>query len=126
MLRKFNPAGVAANPNYSHIAQATGSNSITFVAGQIGTRPDNSVPDSFTEQVDLVFGKIATALESAGHGMGDIAKITAFLTDEADLADYRAAVARHLPTPPPASSLVFVKALILPALRVEVEAIAVG
>lgn len=82
------------------------------------------MPESFAEQIDIVFAKIATALEAAELGMADLAKITAFLTDEADLADYRAAVARWLPAPPPASSLVFVRALILPALRVEVEAIA--
>lgn len=126
MLEKFNPAGVAANPNYSHIARATAVRNITFISGQIGTRGDNSVPDSFDDQVELVLAKIATALDAAGLGMENLAKITAFLTDEADLPAYRAAILRHMPLPPPASSLVFVKGLILPTLRVEIEAIAVG
>ena len=126
MLSKFNPRGVQANPNYSHIAQIAGASNIVFVSGQVGTRNDNSIPESFEEQVEAVFSKIAVALDAAGLNMGHIAKITTFLTNETDLTAYRAAAARHLPTPPPASSLVFVKALILPALRVEVEAVAVS
>lgn len=124
MLRKFNPDGFAASPNYSHVAEATAIGRMVFVSGQIGTRADGSIPPTIDDQADLVFGKIEAALAATELSFRDVAKLTIFLTDATLLASYRAVAQRYLPSPPPASSLVFVKGLILPELLVEIEAVA--
>lgn len=125
MLRPFNPEGLAASPAYSHGVEATASQRMVFVSGQIGMRADGSIAEGMAAQTELAIANIITVLADAGLGAGDIAKLTIFLTDETLLDEFRATRRAALPGTPPASSLVFVKALIRPELLVEIEAIAV-
>ena len=53
MLRKFNPDGFAASPNYSHLAEATSIGRMVFVAGQIGTRPASRCNTRMPVRLDL-------------------------------------------------------------------------
>lgn len=57
---------------------------------------------------------------------GNLAKVTIYLTDEASLPGFMAAAAGALQSPPPAMTLLIVKALAAPPLLVEIEAIAVA
>ncbi len=58
--------------------------------------------------------------------MSQVVKLTVFLTDLADLADFRRVRDEFITEQaPPASSLVQVSGLVNPAFRVEVEALAV-
>ena len=59
-------------------------------------------------------------------GRAAVARLTVFLTDAADREDYMAVRDRWVADPPPASTLLIVKALALPACKVEIEAIAAG
>ncbi len=99
-----------------------------YVSGQVGIR-NGEVPDSFAEQVDIVFANMAAQLEAAGASMADVLKLTGFIVDiDSDrLAAYSAARSQHFSSenPPPASTLIGVSGLVFPALQVEVEAIAV-
>jgi enamine deaminase RidA (YjgF/YER057c/UK114 family) len=57
--------------------------------------------------------------------MGDVVKLTVFLTTMADLAAFRAVRDEFVdPKLPPASSLVQVSGLVHPAFRIEIEALA--
>ena len=99
-----------------------------YVSGQVGIR-DGEIPDSFAEQIDIVFSNMALQLEVAGANMTDVIKLTGFIVgmDEERRAAYSESRARYFPTdyPPPASTLIGVSGLVIPALQVEVEAIAV-
>ena len=99
-----------------------------YVSGQVGIR-DGEIPDSFAEQIDIVFSNMAAQLEAAGANMTDVIKLTGFIVDmdEERRAAYSESRARYFPTdnPPPASTLIGVSGLVIPALQVEVEAIAV-
>ena len=53
-----------------------------------------------------------------------MAKVTIYPTDESLLPDFVEAAADALPSPPPATTLLIVKALAAPALLIEIEAIA--
>jgi enamine deaminase RidA (YjgF/YER057c/UK114 family) len=75
-------------------------------------------------QATQVFENIAAILAEAGMAMGDVVRLAAFLVDPRDLATYMTVRDRHVGTPPPASTLVVVRALARPAFRVEVEATA--
>ena len=76
-------------------------------------------------QTRQVFRNITTALAACGATMADVVKLTVFLTDLGDLADFRTARDEVIdPARPPASSLVQVSGLVHPAFRVEIEALA--
>jgi enamine deaminase RidA (YjgF/YER057c/UK114 family) len=57
-------------------------------------------------------------------GPGDLVRLNTYLTDPADRAAYGAARDRHVASPPPASTLVIVRALARPEFKIEIEAIA--
>ena len=99
-----------------------------YVSGQVGIR-DGEIPNSFIEQMDVVFSNIAGQLEAAGATMSDVIKLTGFIVDmNAERRSvYSEVRARYFPAqnPPPASTLIGVSGLVSPNLLVEVEAIAV-
>ena len=124
MLRKFDPPGFPANPAYSHIAEVTGAEKIVFIAGQVGIRPDGSIPSSMAEQTEIVIASIRANLEAVGMTPADVTKFGIFITDESLIGEFSATAGKYLPSPPPPSTLLVVKALAMPGLLVEVEAYA--
>lgn len=96
-----------------------------FVSGQVGAKQDGSVPEGMKEQTKTAIANLNKVLADAGMGVDDIAKLTIYLTDESLLGEFMEAGGSVLPSPPPASTLLIVKALASPALLVEIEAIAV-
>ena len=67
--------------------------------------------------------RIQTIAEAAGATMGDVVKITTFLTDLAGYPAFSRVRAETFPNSPPASSTVIVAGLVRPEFLVEVEAI---
>ena len=126
MLRQINPAGIAAPGPYSHGVEASEIQRMLFVSGQVGIRPDGSTAEGISEQTSVAIENLTAVLADAGMGTSDIAKLTIFLTDEGLMEGFFEAGAGLLPTPPPATTLLYVKALATPALLVEIEAIAVA
>ena len=57
-------------------------------------------------------------------GPGDLVRLNTYLTDPADRAAYGAVRDRYVAAPPPASTLVVVRALARPEFKIEIEAIA--
>ena len=125
MLRHLNPEGIAAPGPYSHGVEASSIHRMLFVSGQVGVGPDGSLAEGISEQTSVAVENLAAVLADAGMDTSDIAKVTVFLTDESLLEGFVEAGAGLLPTPPPATTLVYVKALAAPAMLVEIEAIAV-
>jgi reactive intermediate/imine deaminase len=81
--------------------------------------------DDPAAQITQVFENLGTALAAAGATMEHVVKLTVFLTDLADLAEFRRIRDQYLSTQrPPASSVIQVSALLNPAFRVEIEALA--
>lgn len=124
-LKTHNPAGSAAPLGaYSNGISAPGSGRWLYVAGQIGVRPDGSVPELFSDQADAAWQNLLRVLADAGMSAADLVKVNHFLTRADDLKDYNAVRSRHLGPVRPASTLVIVQALARPEWRVEVEAVA--
>lgn len=111
---------------YSHAVAAMNIGSLLFVSGQVGVGPDGTVPDSVAEQARIASDNLLALLEQAGMDKSNIAKFTIYLTDESHMGDFMAGAAHVLGSPPPAATLLVVKALAAPNLKVEIEAIAVG
>jgi enamine deaminase RidA (YjgF/YER057c/UK114 family) len=74
--------------------------------------------------MEQAWRNIFAVLASAGMNAHNLVKITAFLTQREDLADFREVRDRMLREARPASSLIFVSGLADPAWLVEIEAVA--
>lgn len=103
-------------------ASRTYSNLI-FTSGQIGARDDGTVPDKFGEEVRLAIERLAEVLDKAQSSLGDVIKVTAFVTDLALIAEMNTVYAEMLGAHFPARSTLVVS-LAAPHIRFEIEAIA--
>ncbi len=81
-----------------------------MVLGDIGT------------QTRRVLANFKQAMEAAGGGLGDIALITAYVVDGADVAGMNAVYAEVMPQPYPCRATVVVKDLLYPGVKVEMVA----
>ena len=125
MLRRIMPKTVSPPlANYSHAVEVPRDARLLFLAGQVGIAPDGTVPTSCADQAELCFANILAILAEAGMGPGDLVRLNTYLTDLADRPAYGAVRDRHVAAPPPASTLVIVRALARPELKIEIEAIA--
>jgi len=125
MLKVHNPKSVAAPiGTYSHGIEAPPNARWLHVAGQIGVRPDGSVPATIEEQTEVVWQNILSVLADAGMGIGDVVKITSFLTRFENFPKFAQVRAKYLGSHRPASTLLVISSLARPELLVEVEAIA--
>ena len=120
---------INSSTTFSQVATVASNGVKTiYVSGQVGVR-DGEIPDSFAEQIDIVFANMAEQLAAADAIMADVIKLTGFIVDldTKRRSAYSEARARYFSAdnPPPASTVIGVSGLVIPALQVEVEAIAV-
>ncbi len=111
---------------YSPAVLASGAVRTLYISGQVGIDAAGKVPADFEGQVRAAFANLEQVLAAAGMGLGDLAKVTAFLTDPADYAAYGPLRTELLKGHKPASTLVIAAALARPEWRFEIEAVAVG
>ena len=98
-----------------------------FVAGQVATDANGElvgIGDAGAQSAQC-FKNIEAALKAAGANWDDVTKITCFMVNADDYAAYSEVRNGIFPENGPASSTVFVKALVRPEMLVEVEAYAV-
>lgn len=123
--RHLSPASVSPPfGRYHQLVEVEGAQRLLFLSGQLGIAADGSAPEGVEAQAELAFDAIDALLREAGMGRGAVVRLNVFLTDAADRPGYMAARDRWVADPPPASTLVIVKALVLPACKVEIEAVA--
>lgn len=77
----FNPYKIRGSPFYSHVGQSDGPSNIVITAGQIGARPDGTVPSDIDEQIQQAFINLGRCLEAAGARVEDILKVTYYIVD---------------------------------------------
>ena len=118
-----NPDSIAAPAGrYVHQIEVTNPSRILFISGQIGSRPDGSVPADPVEQLEVALQNVLRNLEAAGLGVEALTKVTTYAVGELDAAGRRAVLDRHLGAHVSCSTLVFVAALARPEYKVEVDA----
>ena len=126
MLTMLDPAALPKAQSYSQGALATGAQRMLFISGQVGVAAEGNIGKDVGEQALIAIANLNAVLAEAGMDGRNLAKVTIFLTDDSLLPGFMEAVAGTLPSPPPATTLLIVKALAAPPLLVEIEAIAVG
>ncbi len=124
-LRHHSPAGIRPPfGRYHHVVEVDGASRLLFMSGQLGIRPDGSIPEDAAAQAEQVFANIDACLQAAGFARRQVVRLSVFLTEADYRLDYMRVRDAWVADPPPASTLVIVKALALPACKVEVEAVA--
>lgn len=126
MLEMINPAGTAPNPSYSQAALVTAPQRTLYISGQVGVDAQGRMGADIAEQAKIAVANLNAVLAAAGMDATNLAKVTIYLTDDSLIPAFMQAAGSDLPSPPPATTLLVVKALAAPPLLVEIEAIAVA
>ena len=125
MLTAHNPATIAAPASrYSHAIEARGPGRWLHVSGQVGVRPDGTIPADSEGQMETAWTNLVAILREAGMTADNLVKISTFITDAADVGLARRVRDRHLGATAPASTLLVVSRLAHPDYRFEIEAVA--
>jgi 2-iminobutanoate/2-iminopropanoate deaminase len=119
LLLDGQPAPVS---HYSHVTKA---GNLIWVSGTVGMAVDGSIPEGVVEQFELAIGNMDACLKAVGAGPEHVVKVVVYLTDVGDRKKINPIRQRYFGLHRPASTLVEVSALVLPALKVEIEAQAV-
>jgi enamine deaminase RidA (YjgF/YER057c/UK114 family) len=109
---------------YHQLVEVTGARRLLFLSGQLGIRRDGSVPEDPAGQAEVAFASIDACLAAAGFNRAQVVRLSCFVTEAEYRTAYMGVRDAWVGEPPPASTLVVVKALALPACKVEIEAIA--
>lgn len=109
----------------SHYCHLTKSGNLIWVSGTVGIAADGSIPRDVTAQFELAIANMDACLKSVGAGAQHVVKVTVYLTDVNDRTKINPVRQRYFGPHRPASTLVEVSALVLPDLKVEIEAQAV-
>ena len=125
MVEFLNPEGVRApGAPYSHAARVTAGTELIYTAGQVGERPDGTIPHTIEEQADVAYTNLVTILKSEGLGPKDIVTLKVFVTDRAYREPSGEARRKHLGDARPTSTFLIVQGLAHPSLMIEIEAVA--
>ncbi len=125
VLRFANPPAVAAPTGYSHLAIVSPGTELMFLSGQVGVRPDGTVPDEPEAQYEQALANVVALLAAERASPADLVKVNTYLVRPLAVDRIREIRRRHLGAVAPASTLVYVPRLAQERYLVEVEAIAV-
>lgn len=118
-----NPTGVHAPvAAYSHQVEVPAGARWLVLAGQVGLRPDGTLPTDPAEQLEVVLDNVRRNLDAAGMTVGDIVKLTTYLVGEVEPDRRRQVFGAFFGDHRPCTTLLYVSALGTPALKAEVDA----
>ena len=106
-------------------APAVTAGGLVFIAGQVGMRPDGSVPDSAEAQIELAFQRLGAILQHRGLGFEDLVELVSYhVRIDEQLTAFRAIKERYITRDFPAWTILGVASLARPNLLVEIKAVA--
>ena len=110
--------------NYSHAVEVSGESRLLFISGLNGFQADGkTMPDSFEEQGEIIWGHIGSILKSAGMTYANIVSLRTYLASpEYDEPNVKLRV-NYLGENQPASTVICCQ-LLEPKWKLEIEAVA--
>ena len=123
-MQLINPPGSERAYEAFQFSQAVKIGDTVHVSGQVGYGPEG-VPESKEAQCRLAFGHLQSVLATAGATLADIVSLTSYHTDPSDFESFKAAQRAFMPGNFPAHTAVGVTALLMPAFKCEIAAVAV-
>ncbi|MFQ5351633.1 MAG: RidA family protein [Candidatus Binatia bacterium] len=124
-IKLINPAGTEAIYEAYKFSQAVVADGRVDVAGQVGIGPHMQIPDGVRDQTRLAFANLKSVLEAAGSALDRVTHLTQYCTDINDVATSDEVFVEFFPDHYPARTVVQVVHLVLPQLKLEVQATAV-
>jgi 2-iminobutanoate/2-iminopropanoate deaminase len=124
-LRLINPPGTEAIYSTYKFSQAVVADGRVNVAGQVGIGADFSIPDDIRSQTRNALTNLKNVLEAAGSSLEHVTQLTQYFTDIKDVPASDEVFVEFFPKDYPARTAVQVVALVLPVLKIEVQATAV-
>jgi enamine deaminase RidA (YjgF/YER057c/UK114 family) len=123
--RCFKPAGAPAPFSaYSPMVEIDANRRTFHISGQVGVRPDGSLPESGEEQMRQTWRNLVAVLEDAELGPEHLVKVVGYITTPNLIPAFRTERDAIMNGAEPASTLVGVPFLAHPDWQVEIEAIA--
>ncbi|MFI5002275.1 MAG: RidA family protein [Reyranellales bacterium] len=123
MAKKLFPDGTEVVGFYVRTVR---SGPFVFVSGTTSLDAKGRVQGrDAAQQTTIAMRKIAAGLKSAGARLGDLTRLTIFVTDIRDMAAVSQALGKALKGSVVSATLVAVSALAVPGLLVEIESTAV-
>ena len=108
-------------PPVSHYCHVTRAGSHVWVAGVVGQADDGSIPADVVAQFDIAIAAMDKCLKAAGASAEHVVKVQVFMTDITERPKINPRRIAYFGNNRPASTLVEVKALVDPRMKVEIE-----
>jgi 2-iminobutanoate/2-iminopropanoate deaminase len=111
-------------PAVSHYTHAVRFGDLLFVSGLVGLDENLKVvsPD-VVEQTRKIFDDLGLILKRVGADFSNVLKVTVYLTDVKDRTRINPVRQEYFGAARPASTLIGISALVVPELKVEIEAV---
>jgi enamine deaminase RidA (YjgF/YER057c/UK114 family) len=111
---------------YAHGVEIPAGIRLVQTSGQLGIRMDGTIPEDAYDQAKICFENIQNILKEADMSAGDVAHISAYVTDRAHMAGYMRARDEFvgLTESLPSSTLIIVSGFTREEFKVEVEVLA--
>jgi 2-iminobutanoate/2-iminopropanoate deaminase len=74
-------AVAAAPPQNDTYSQAVRLGDVIYLSGQLGARPNGTLPEAFPDQVRQALDNVKVVLEAAGSSLSLVAKVNIYVTD---------------------------------------------
>ncbi len=110
--------------NVAHGVEVPAGARLMFTNGQVGTRPDGTTPEATADQAEVIFGRLKVILEAANMTLGDVVRFDVYLTNQADVKTFVEVRDRFMLDHKPGATLLVIKGLARPELKIEIEAVA--
>lgn len=113
------------NPPVSHYTDAVRFGDLLFVSGIAPLDEDLNLigGDDVAAQAEQVFVNLEKVLQAVSAGFEDVLKVTVYLTNVEDRTRINPVREKYFGKSRPASTLVEVSGLVMPGMKVEIEAI---
>ena len=109
----------------SHYCHAVRAGDRIWISGTVGIGADGVTSKDAVKQFEVAMRNLDAVLQQAGGVVTDIVKVTIFLTNIEDRSRINPIREAYFGEHRPASTLIEVSQLVLPELKVEIEAEAV-
>ncbi len=110
--------------NVAHGVEVPAGARLLFTNGQVGTKPDSSTPEAAAEQIEVIFERLKAVLKAADMTFNDIVRFDVYMTDRAHIDPFAEVRDRVMGDHKPGATLLVVKGLARPELKIEIEAVA--
>ena len=124
-VRLVNPPGTEGIYESFKFSQAVVAGDRVDVSGQVGVTPEMTIPEDIRSQAEQAFTNLKNVLEAAGSSLANVTSLTMYYTDIKDSQAVDEVFVQFFPERYPARTAVQVVSLVLPQLRLEIQASAV-